>query len=225
MAEWLKALAWKASYRSKAGTRVRIPPAPWSDGRTAGCELRHAKPGTSFPPRCPPGSLSSMSAHSAGLSCAWLRKSWSAPVGPKFGPGRNPAPRVELAARLKRLIDQSEASAVPVGKLDITLYRDDLQMSAPARRRRDAAARSRRAHRVIVETCCTPGARCARRSTSAPTSAGPGGSCSAFLVDRGGRSCRFRRTSWAPRRDRPQDRVDVFVSELDGRDAVELVRG
>jgi hypothetical protein len=28
VAEWLKALAWKASYRSKAGTRVRIPLAP-----------------------------------------------------------------------------------------------------------------------------------------------------------------------------------------------------
>ena len=33
---------------------------------------------------------------------------------------------VELAGRLKRLIDQAEGSAVPCGKLDITLYRDDL---------------------------------------------------------------------------------------------------
>ena len=38
---------------------------------------------------------------------------------------------VELADRLKRLIDQSEGSAVPVGKLDITLYRDDLQTVGP----------------------------------------------------------------------------------------------
>src|SRR5215207_4264846 len=38
---------------------------------------------------------------------------------------------VERADRLKRLIDQSEGSAVPVGKLDITLYRDDLQTVGP----------------------------------------------------------------------------------------------
>ena len=38
---------------------------------------------------------------------------------------------VELADRLKRLIDQAEGSNVPVGKLDITLYRDDLQTVGP----------------------------------------------------------------------------------------------
>jgi pyrimidine operon attenuation protein/uracil phosphoribosyltransferase len=34
---------------------------------------------------------------------------------------------VELAARLRALIAQSEGAAIPWGKLDITLYRDDLQ--------------------------------------------------------------------------------------------------
>src|SRR4030095_334124 len=38
---------------------------------------------------------------------------------------------VELAGRLKRLIDASEGSNLPVGKLDITLYRDDLQTIGP----------------------------------------------------------------------------------------------
>src|SRR6476620_4980675 len=38
---------------------------------------------------------------------------------------------VELAGRLKRLIDGSEGSNLPVGKLDITLYRDDLQTIGP----------------------------------------------------------------------------------------------
>ena len=37
---------------------------------------------------------------------------------------------VELAARLQRLIERAEGSRVPVGKLDITLYRDDLQRIA-----------------------------------------------------------------------------------------------
>ena len=38
---------------------------------------------------------------------------------------------VELAARLRALIAQSEGAAVPWGKLDITLYRDDLQTVGP----------------------------------------------------------------------------------------------
>ena len=38
---------------------------------------------------------------------------------------------VELADRLKRLIDGSEGSNLPCGKLDITLYRDDLQTIGP----------------------------------------------------------------------------------------------
>src|ERR1044071_9195309 len=38
---------------------------------------------------------------------------------------------VELANRLKRLIDQAEGANVPCGKLDITLYRDDLQTVGP----------------------------------------------------------------------------------------------
>src|SRR5437867_12589071 len=38
---------------------------------------------------------------------------------------------VELAGRLKRLIDQAEGSAVPCGKLYITLYCDDLRTVGP----------------------------------------------------------------------------------------------
>ena len=38
---------------------------------------------------------------------------------------------VELADRLKRLIDTSEGSNLQSGKLDITLYRDDLQTIGP----------------------------------------------------------------------------------------------
>ena len=37
---------------------------------------------------------------------------------------------VELAARIRALIAQSETVQVPLGKLDITLYRDDLRLKA-----------------------------------------------------------------------------------------------
>ncbi len=62
---------------------------------------------------------------------------------------------VELAERLKRLIDDAESSHVACGKLDITLYRDDLQAigprpvvgetSLPDARRQDRRHRGRRA--------------------------------------------------------------------------------
>jgi pyrimidine operon attenuation protein/uracil phosphoribosyltransferase len=38
---------------------------------------------------------------------------------------------VELAHRLVRLIEASQGQSIPLGKLDITLYRDDLSMVAP----------------------------------------------------------------------------------------------
>jgi pyrimidine operon attenuation protein/uracil phosphoribosyltransferase len=38
---------------------------------------------------------------------------------------------VELAYRIKRLIDKVERTNIPCGKLDITLYRDDLQTIGP----------------------------------------------------------------------------------------------
>src|SRR5918996_664395 len=38
---------------------------------------------------------------------------------------------VELAERIRSLIAQSERVQVPCGKLDITLYRDDLQTVGP----------------------------------------------------------------------------------------------
>src|SRR5215207_3015151 len=38
---------------------------------------------------------------------------------------------VELANRLKRLIDGAEGANIRCGKLDITLYRDDLQTIGP----------------------------------------------------------------------------------------------
>lgn len=38
---------------------------------------------------------------------------------------------VELAGRLAALIERTEGHPIPLGKLDITLYRDDLQSIGP----------------------------------------------------------------------------------------------
>ena len=69
-----------------------------------------------------------------------------------------------LAAELERL----EGHTVPLGTLDITLYRDDLSTIAPSRwfaRLRSRAARSTAASWCCAMTCCTPAARSERRWT------------------------------------------------------------
>ncbi len=88
---------------------------------------------------------------------------------------------VELAERLKRLIDHAEGANVPSGKLDITLYRDDLQTVGP----RPVVGETRlpnldgRTVVIVDDVLLHRAGRSGRRSTSAPTSAGPGDSCSA----------------------------------------------
>ena len=81
---------------------------------------------------------------------------------------------VELADRLKRLIDQSEGSSIASGKLDITLYRDDLQTVGPRPVvGRDPPAQSRRPHggdrgrRALHRPHGPRGARRVRRLRSA----------------------------------------------------------
>ena len=133
---------------------------------------------------------------------------------------------VELAARLKRLIDQAEGSSVATGKLDITLYRDDLQTvgarpvvgetSLPDLEGRlvvsvDDVLYTGRTVRAALDECADFGR--------------PRRILLCVLIDRGGRELPIQAdivgsTVTAA----PGDRVDVLVSELDGRDAVELVR-
>ena len=134
---------------------------------------------------------------------------------------------VELAERLARLIEASEGVTIPRGKLDITLYRDDLQAIGP----RPVVGETRLPDLdgkvvVIVDDVLYTG-RTIRAALDEFADFGrPQRVLLCVLVDRGGRELPIQpdlvgiRVSTAP-----EDRVDVFVSELDGRDAVELVRG
>ncbi|MBA3495974.1 MAG: bifunctional pyr operon transcriptional regulator/uracil phosphoribosyltransferase PyrR [Gemmatimonadota bacterium] len=134
---------------------------------------------------------------------------------------------VELADRLKRLIDQSEASSISSGKLDITLYRDDLQTIGP----RPVVGETRIPNLdgrtvVIVDDVLYTG-RTVRAALDECADFGrPRRILLCVLIDRGGRELPIQAdivgTSVSTS---PGDRVDVLVSELDGRDAVELVRG
>ena len=134
---------------------------------------------------------------------------------------------VELAGRLKRLIDGSEGSNLPCGKLDITLYRDDLQTIGP----RPVVGETRLPDLddkivVIVDDVLYTG-RTVRAALDEFADFGrPKRILLCVLIDRGGRELPIQADVVGTKVSTgPGDRVDVFVSELDERDAVELVRG
>lgn len=133
---------------------------------------------------------------------------------------------VELARRLAGLLERDH-SPVRLGKLDITLYRDDLQQIGP----RPVVGETSLpgdidgAIVVIVDDVLYTG-RTVRAALDEVADFGrPRRILLCVLIDRGGRELPIhpdivgRTVTTAP-----DERVDVSVSELDGRDAVELVR-
>jgi pyrimidine operon attenuation protein/uracil phosphoribosyltransferase len=134
---------------------------------------------------------------------------------------------VELADRLKRLIDGSEGSNLPCGKLDITLYRDDLQTIGPRPVVGETKLPDLDGKTVVIVDDVLYTGRTVRAALDECADFGrPRRILLCVLIDRGGRELPIQAdivgTSVSTG---PSDRVDVFVSELDGRDAVELVRG
>jgi pyrimidine operon attenuation protein / uracil phosphoribosyltransferase len=134
---------------------------------------------------------------------------------------------VELAQRLAQLIGSAEHTTIPTGKLDITLYRDDLQAIGPrpvvGETRLPADLNGRTV--VIVDDVLYTG-RTIRAALDEFADFGrPRRILLCVLVDRGGRELPIQADiiglSVTTGND---DRVDVFVREQDGRDAVELVR-
>lgn len=135
---------------------------------------------------------------------------------------------VELAARLAATIQQPNGRPIPVGKLDITLYRDDLSTIGPTPRVGETSLPGDLEGRtvVIVDDVLYTG-RTIRAALDELADFGrPRKIILCVLVDRGGRELPIQAdfvglvvpTS-------PDDRVDVAVRELDGRDSVELVAG
>jgi pyrimidine operon attenuation protein/uracil phosphoribosyltransferase len=133
---------------------------------------------------------------------------------------------VELAARLRALIAQSEGVQVPWGKLDITLYRDDLQTVGPRPVVGETSLPDLDGRTVAIVDDVLYTGRTVRAALDECSDFGrPRRILLCVLIDRGGRELPIqadivgRKVSAGP-----GDRVDVLVSELDGRDAVELVR-
>lgn len=132
---------------------------------------------------------------------------------------------VELAARLARIIASRQGAEPPRGALDITLYRDDVDSAGPkplvgpTHLPGDIDGR----HVWIVDDVLFTG-RTVRAALDELADFGrPARVGLAVLVDRGHRELPIHADVMGLRLETARDdRVHVLVSELDGRDGVEL---
>ena len=135
---------------------------------------------------------------------------------------------VQLAARIVAVIAEREGVSVPQGALDITLYRDDLETVGP----RPVVGPTNLPWElegkcvVIVDDVLYTG-RTVRAALDELADFGrPARIALAVLVDRGGRELPIHADIVGKTVDvAGHGRVDVMVSELDGRDAVVVIPG
>lgn len=134
---------------------------------------------------------------------------------------------VQLAARIVSLINEREKVQVPQGALDITLYRDDLQtvgprpVVGPTEIPVDIDGKAV----IIVDDVLYTG-RTVRAALDELADFGrPKRIALAVVIDRGGRELPIAPDVVGKEIEvLPGRRVDVFVEELDGQDAVILAK-
>ena len=134
---------------------------------------------------------------------------------------------VPLARRLAALISNKRGTDVPVGAMDITLYRDDLQLVAetPIVRGSEIGFDLNDRIVVLVDDVIFTG-RTVRAAMSELLDFGrPQAIQLAVLVDRGHRELPIQ-PDFVGRKvsTRPQDLVDICLAEEDGRDGVFVTR-
>ena len=130
---------------------------------------------------------------------------------------------VQLAERIVRIIEANEKTDVASGALDITLYRDDLQTVGP----RPVVGATTLPwtlddQRVVIVDDVLYTGRTVRAALDELADFGrPARIALAVLIDRGGRELPIHADVVGRTVDVASDqRVDVFVEELDGRDEV-----
>ena len=135
---------------------------------------------------------------------------------------------VPLARRIAACIQRIEQAEVPVGVLDITLYRDDFTTvgTQAILRRTEIAFPITGKNIVLVDDVLYTG-RSIRAALDALTDFGrPASIQLAVLVDRGHRELPIR-PDYVGKNipTSPHEEVDVCLEEADGLDEVRLVRG
>lgn len=134
---------------------------------------------------------------------------------------------VPIAKRLGKLIETFNGSPVPVGELDITLYRDDLsQISVqPTVNATDIPFPVEGIHIVLVDDVLYTG-RTARAAMDAVIHLGrPECIKLMTLIDRGHRELPIRADYIGKNIPTAKtERIHVCVKEIDGEDAVYIVR-
>lgn len=134
---------------------------------------------------------------------------------------------VPLARRIAARINKSRRVKVPVGAIDITLYRDDLQMVAetPIVRGTEIDFDINGRTLVLVDDVIYTG-RTTRAALSELLDFGrPKAILLAVLVDRGHRELPIQPDfAGLTLTTRPKDIVDIYLMETDGREAIYLTR-
>ena len=134
---------------------------------------------------------------------------------------------VQLAARIVSMINERENVQVPQGALDITLYRDDLQtvgprpVVGPTEIPVDIDGKAV----VIIDDVLYTG-RTVRAALDELADFGrPRRIALAVVIDRGGRELPIAPDVVGKKVEvLPGRRVDVFVEEMDGKDAVIIAK-
>ncbi len=133
---------------------------------------------------------------------------------------------VPLANRLQSFLTEIEGSAIPLGILDITLYRDDLsqRQDQPEVHTTDVPFDLNKKHVIVVDDVLFTG-RTTRAAMDALTDLGrPATIQLAVLVDRGHRELPIRADFVG--KNVPTSRselVEVKVKEVDGTDRVDIL--
>jgi pyrimidine operon attenuation protein/uracil phosphoribosyltransferase len=135
---------------------------------------------------------------------------------------------VELAQRIAKLIAEKSGESIERGALDITLYRDDLETVGPKPviGQTHLPAELTGKCVVIVDDVLYTG-RTVRAALDELADFGrPSRVGLSVLIDRGGRELPIQADVVGKAiKAAKGDRVDVLLEEVDGRDAVELVKG
>ena len=134
---------------------------------------------------------------------------------------------VPLARRLSMQIQHLEEIHVPVGSLDITFYRDDLdRIGARTPEKTDIPVDLAGKHVVLVDDVIYKG-RTVRAALDAMNDHGrPNVIRLAVLIDRGHREVPIQPDFVGKRLPTSkEERVSVYFSEVHGRDGVELLKG